>query len=312
MKFSTRNMMKTVSLMSFMTLSVFTFSQEGENLVSNPSFESIDKKVKRLGSIASATGWSSPTGARADLFVSSKIEEINVPMNAFGKEDAKDGVNYAGIVSYSYGNKMPRTYVLNKLDAPLKKGMQYCVKLNISLSEASKYASNNVGVKLSKKPFSTDGKVSIIEEPSVMHFNNDQKIITARYNWTEICGVFEAKGGEKYITIGNFLSDEETKMERMKKDKNVKVTQVIAAYYYIDDISVVLIDANKGEKCDCAAEDAGDSYSTTIYQKVFNVTEEMTSKEKVEVQQVYFAFGRNKMNTEGQQSLDLIAAEMKA
>jgi len=312
MKFNTKDRIKAISTMAFLTLSFFAVSQEGENLVSNPSFESTEKKVKRLGSIANATGWTSTTGVRADLFVSSKIPDVNVPLNKYGSESAKDGNNYAGVVAYSYGNKVPRSYIMSKMDAPMKKGMTYCVKFNVSLAESSKYASNNMGALFLKKPRSTEAKLPIIDEPSVVHFNNEMKIMTARYNWTEICGNYTAKGGEKYIMLGNFLSDEDTKSERMKKDKEVKVAQLIAAYYYIDQVSVQLLDEDKGEKCECAAEEAGDSYSTTIYQKVFNITEEMTDAEKIQEQQVFFAFGRDKMNSEGEGSLDFILDIMKA
>ena len=311
MKFSTKNVTALFAVISFIS-----FGQDSENLVPNPSFESTGKKVKRLGSIESATGWVSPTGARADLFVSSKIEDINVPLNIYGKEEAKEGSNYAGVVAYSHGNKQPRTYVMNKLESPLKKGMTYCVKFNVSLPEASKYTVPYVGMTLSKKPFGTDSKVSIIEDPSLMHFKaeQDKLVLSGRYNWTEICGTFVAKGGEKYVTIGNFLNDEEcrAKATRMKPDKNVKVAQIPSAYYYIDEVSVQLLDLDRGETCDCAAEDAGDQYSTTIYHRVANITDEMSPKEQIEAQQEFFAFGKSNLSAEGQQSLDLIAEIMAA
>ena len=136
---------------------------------------------------------------------------ISVPENIYGKEHPKEGGNYAGIVGYSYGNKIPRSYVMTKIDVPLKKGMRYCVKFNLSLAEASKYASNNIGAKLSKKPFGSDSKLPLIDEASLLHYDNDHKIMSARYDWTEVCGTFVAEGGEKYITIGNFNSDDETK-----------------------------------------------------------------------------------------------------
>jgi outer membrane protein OmpA-like peptidoglycan-associated protein len=312
MKFTTKNRIKAISTMTFVALSFFASSQDSENLVTNPGFESTDKKVKRLGSIANARGWTSPTGVRADLFVSSNLPEVSVPKNMYGSEDPKEGSNYAGIVGYSYGNKVPRSYIMSKLEAPMKKGMTYCVKFNVSLGEASKYASNNIGALFLKKPKGTDAKLPIIDEPSVVHFNNNMKIMNARYNWTEVCGTFVATGGEKYIMLGNFLSDDETKYERMKKSKDVKVKELIAAYYYLDEVSVQLLNSAGGERCECAAEEAGDSYSTTIYQKVFQMTEEMTTSDKIEEHQVFFAFGRDKMNSEGEGSLDFIIEQLKA
>lgn len=286
-------------------------AQKGENLVPNGSFEEHTKKPKKLNSIESATGWVSPTGVRADLFTSGGIPDIDVPLNKYGKEEAKDGNSYIGLVAYGYGGKFPRSYAMTKLDAPLKKDMYYCVKMSVSLAESSKYAVNNLGIVLSNKQFGTDGKVSIIEEPSLMHFNNDTKLLSARYDWTEICGMYQAKGGEKFITLGNFIADDRTKNERMKKAEDLKVVQEPIAYYYIDQVSLVLIDRDRGEKCECAAEESGDEYSTTIYQRVFTVKEDLPAKDKIEHQQLFFAFGRDRITTEGESALNTIADLMK-
>jgi hypothetical protein len=87
---------------------------EAENLVENGSFEATTGKIKKLGSIDMATGWSSPTGVRADLYIpADKIPEINTPTNFYGKEEPKDGSNYAGIFGYSYNDKMPRSYIMS-------------------------------------------------------------------------------------------------------------------------------------------------------------------------------------------------------
>lgn len=309
MNLNTNTMTKLIWTMSLGILSFGAFAQEGENLIDNGGFESTDKSPKKLGSIENATGWVSPTGVRADLYTANKNPDINVPENIYGKEHPKEGGNYAGIVAYSYGNKVPRSYVMTKINVPLKKDMRYCVKFNVSLAEASKYATNNIGAKLSKKPFGTDSKLPLIDDASLLHFNNDHKIMSARYDWTEVCGVVIAEGGEKYITIGNFSSDDDTKQERMKKDPNVKTTQIIAAYYYVDDVSIRLL--NEDEKCDCQAEESAQEFSPIIYQKVFNLTEGMTPKDKIEIQEIFFAFGKNKLTTEGEGSLDLIATIMK-
>ena len=304
------NNLKKLGAFLFVGMTGLTaIAQQGENLVPNGSFEATDGKVKKLGSIESAMGWTSPTGARADLFTPGKVPEINTPDNVFGKEAAKEGSNYAGIVGFSYGNKVPRTYLMVKLDAPLKKGMKYCVKFNASLAESSKYASNNIGANFSKKPFATDEKTIIKDVAHVLHHDNENHKIKQTYNWDQICGTFEAEGGEKYLTIGNFYPDDKTKSENNKKPKDMKIDQVIAAYYYIDDVSVLLI--NEGEKCDCLVEEK-DDYSTTIYQKAVVLNEKMTPTQKIEAQQTYYAFGKTTLTSEGKASLDLIAELMKA
>ncbi|XOV68633.1 MAG: OmpA family protein [Fluviicola sp.] len=314
MKFNINMNWKSIVSCSFVAASFLSFGQ-GENLVPNASFESKEKTPKRLGSIANATGWSSPTGVRADFFVPGKVPDIGSPDNVYGSEDPKDGSNYIGVTAYSYGNKVPRSYAMTKLEAPMKKGLKYCVKFNVSLAEASKYATNNIGARFTNKAYSTEAKVPMITQERdelVMHFDNNLTIQSARYNWSEICGVYTAKGGEKFITLGNFLSDEDTKYERMKKAPDSKAKIIVAAYYYIDEISVVLIDEENGERCDCAVEEAGDTYSAMIYQRQFNINEDMTDEEQIEEHEIFFAFGRDMLSTEGKQSLDFIAEKLKA
>ncbi len=285
-------------------------AQNSENLVDNGGFESIGGKIKKTGQIDLATGWKSPTGARADLFLSdSKIPEVGAPKNVYGDEAPKEGENYAGFVAYSYGDKAPRTYVMAKLKTPLKKDVKYCVQFYVNLAEASKYSSNQIGLKFSKKEYGTDAKSSIIEDKTdILHMKN--KIVNAMYGWELICGTYVAEGGEKYITIGNFTSNENTKNERNKKSEDFKGTQLGAAYYFVDDVSVRVI--GDGETCDCGAEEDNSDISTTIYQKVIAVNDKMSPKQKVELQSMYFAFGKDKLTQQAMTALDLVATEMKA
>lgn len=283
---------------------------ENDNLVENGSFESTTGKVKKLAQIDLATGWLSPTGVKADLFVpSDKLPDIGTPKNLYGKEDPKEGSNYAGIVAYSYNDKMPRSYIMTKLKTPLKKGQKYCVQFYVSLAELSKYSSNQVGAHLSKKPFGTDTKSSIIDKTHVLH--SDNKIFNANYNWDKVCATFTAEGGEKYITIGNFANNDGTRNERNKKVADFKGTPIIAAYYFIDDVSVIMLE--EGKKCECSSKsDEDEGSSTTIYQRAILLKEDMTPKEKIEAQASFFAYGKNMLQPVAQSSLDLIADLMKA
>ncbi len=307
MKLSTKTIASFFVILPIAILSFSLHAQE-ENLVENGSFENLEGKLKALGCIDNAKPWMSPTGARADIFTPSKVLDINTPENKYGKEDAKDGTNYAGIVGFSYGDAIPRTYIMAHLNSPLKKGMKYCVKFNLSLAELSKYASNKIGVKFSEKQFGTDSKTSIIEKTDVL--DGKDKIYNAVYNWDQVCGTYYAQGGEKFITIGNFTSNENTKSEKIKKDPKVKAAQVSAAYYYIDNITVSMI--SDDFVCDCGGAVEDVSYSKMIYQKVANTNSSMSAKEQIELQNSYFGFGGDKLTPDAMISLDLIANLMKA
>ena len=234
-------------------------------------------------------------------------------MNVYGKESAKEGENYAGITVYSFGQKIPRSYATVKLNSPMKKGMKYCVEYYVSLAECSKYAINSVSAKFSKKSYGTDTKLPIYDEPSISPFSDDA--ITARYNWTKVCGIYKADGGERWLTMGNFMSDENTKGSsvRMKKDKDwdFKVDEIAASYYYIDDISVRLLDEEKGDKCECDYGQEIETYSTTVYERSVVLNDEMSVNDMIEAYQLFFAFGKDKLSTEGKDALEFITGIMK-
>lgn len=296
-------------LLGFVSFSTFSQEEQEKNLVPNGSFEMLEGKLKALGCIENATGWYSPTGVRADIFTSAKkVPDIDVPLNKYGKEDPKDGVTYAGILAFSYGNKEARSYMYTKLETPLKKGQKYCVKFYVSLSESSKYSCNQIGVHFSSKPLGTDQKVSIIEKTHVLQAEN--KVFNAMYNWDEVCAEYIAEGGEKFITIGNFTSDADTKYEKNKKTKEYG-EQLIQAYYYIDDVSVTTVPTEGFCVCQEKKKDA-EVYSTLIYQKIANINDGMTSKEKIEAQKLYFGAGSSALSLEAKKALDLIVAELKA
>ncbi len=299
---------KTGKIAAFFTAALVCgqLTAQSVNLVPNGSFEATTGKVKKVGAIDEVTGWTSPTGAKADVFLPNKLLTINVPENMFGKEVAKEGSNYVGIVAYSYNDKVPRSYAMVKLDTPLKKGVRYCVTFNVSLAEASKYACNQLGANFSNKPFATETKTSIIDAAHVQH--RDNKIINATYNWEKICGVYEAKGGEKYLTIGNFIKNENVKTETNKKPKEMKVEQALSAYYFLDDVSVVMMDASA--ECSCAGDEPKNEYSTTVFQKSVIVNSKMTPAQVVNAQQTFFAFGKANFSPEGKAMLDVIVAKL--
>ena len=139
-----------------------SYAQDDANLVENASFEGTKGKLKRLKQVNKALDWFSPTSLRADLFSKSAGgTDIGVPNNIYGKEEPSDGDNYAGIIAYSYRGKDPRTYISKELKEKLEKGARYCVSYKVSLADLAKYAVNNLGAHLSRKPFEVEGKNAI-------------------------------------------------------------------------------------------------------------------------------------------------------
>lgn len=305
MNYKVEKMKSIFRLLPILGLTFGVLAQDAENLVPNGSFEQISGKLRRLGGIEAAEGWVSPTGVGADLFSeSSNTPDIQVPMNFYGKEDAVDGTNYAGIVAYSYGDKMPRSYITSKLSTPMKKGMRYKVTFRASLAELSKYSSNKLGAHISKKPFETKEKVpALIEEPHILH--PQEIIFNAMYGWEIVCGEYVADGGERYITIGNFTQNDQVKSEKNKKPRELKGNQVIAGYYYIDDVSVFLLGPD--QNCECGYSDDAETEVSTVYQRSASINDDMDLKEKIASQNIFYSKGRYDVTLAGDETLNLIA-----
>lgn len=305
MNFKIDKMKSIFKLLPILGITFSVIAQDVDNLVPNGGFEQISGKLRRLGGIEAAEGWVSPTGVTADLYSSgSKTPDIQVPMNFYGKEDAHEGGNYAGIVVYSYGDKMPRSYITTKLSSPMKKGMRYKVSFRASLAELSKYSSNKVAAHISKKPFETNEKVpALIDESHILH--PKEMVFNAMYGWEMVCGEYIAEGGERYITIGNFTPNDQVKNEKNKKPREVKGNQVIAAYYYIDDVGVFLLGPD--EMCDCGYSDDAENVSSTIYQRSVTFNDKMTLADKINSQNVFYAKGKYDVTMAGDETLNLIA-----
>lgn len=293
-----------LSVLSLAMATAVTAQDETE-MVENGSFEQIEGKIKKAGSIEVAVGWMSPTKTSGDLFAKRVKEGFSVPYNPYGKEEAYDGENYAGITTFSYGDKEPRTYISTKLKTPMRKGLKYAVKFYVSLSEGSKYAANNVAANFSKKQYNIAEDKSIMGESHVMHVDNP--VFNAMFGWDQVCGVYTATGGEKFLTIGNFTSNGDTKNERMKKPKSYTGQQMVSSYYYIDNISVTLIEDES--ECDCESDKEEE---TSIVYAVSPVNAEGMKDELVaKYTVVYFGYNKDELAPTADGHLENILMLMK-
>jgi outer membrane protein OmpA-like peptidoglycan-associated protein len=348
--------LSSVALVGLVSFSNPVWGQESNvNLVKNGSFETPSKGgklPKKLGGINFCEFWNSPTGVKAD-FYSSDVKDvetgISVPQSKYGKEEPTYGKNYAGIHVYLTGKKQQeRSYLTGELSTPLKKKKLYCVEYYVSLAEGSKYATNNIGAKFDKKVEFKPDKIPFPGVADILHPDNESKIFNSANGWHKICGTYEAKGGEQFITIGNFAANNKTKNEPFKKSKNAKATALQSAYYFIDNVSVrdyyptfesyllakSKVDLIKNEDdltedqinekkdfekeylaiepCKCGGKDMDKGYSNLTYQKDFIIEEKMTPKEKIETYAVFFAAGKSELTTEANNTIDEVARILKA
>ncbi len=250
-----------------------------ENLVPNPSFEEIDGKIKAGGKIELAYPWTSATLIPVDLYsVDAKADEFSVPENMYGEEKAQNGGNYVGINFYGYRGRSPKSYLQTELNKTLEAGKTYCVKFHVSFSDRSKYASNNIGAVLSADPIGSSGEGDLNFKPQIMKLRNSPVI--KQFDWTPICGTLEAVGDEKYITIGNFFSEENTVTERVKQSREFTGAQKMNGYYYVDNVSVIDMEGQPASSCICE-KIAGGALETEF--KSFTTSDKDKANNKADV-----------------------------
>jgi len=271
---------------------VSTLSMAQNNMVPNGSFEETEKKVKNgEGDIMLATPWVSPDlENQADLYLVGNKKGYGIPENDRGYMDVDHGSSYAGFRAFSYREKLPRTYLQVKLKKPLIAGKKYCVNFDIVLAKTSKYASSNIGMYISeKKPKSKDIDTYTIR-PQI---TNSNKIYEDRHVWEQVCGVYTASGNERYITIGNFVSNDDMTVKqdylKIRKLKEFPQLQMEEAYYIVD--NVTFINLEELDFCKCAADDDGGNEMKVVYSMSTSDGMDLDASQQVELKQVHF--GKN-------------------
>jgi len=235
----------------------FHLSVNSQNLVFNPSFENYEDCPDNYTTVYSSKelipGWYLPTKGTSDYFNSCSRFQVNVPNNFIGHMYARDGNAYMGIIliekpsqdSIRSKKSNYREYLQTELIAPLLRGEKYEVKFNYAIATYSTYAANNIGIYFSKEKIRKKRSTKLLNySPQI---KADLNILnTTKDMWFEVMDTLIAQGGEKYLTIGNFFTDQNTQYltldaSDIRKSLREKIERNKIAYYYIDMISVSLI-----------------------------------------------------------------------
>lgn len=227
----------------FVLLAIATNSV-AQNLVPNGSFEQYYQcpgsySISRDGKVA--PGWVSPSMGTPDLFNTCSLGDAGVPTNWAGKSKAYAGSGYAGIYSFVIGKRTPyREYLQAEFTAPLIGGVKYLVEFYYKLSSNSKYSIDRIGFLISDSSYHITGDGVF---PASATYQNINRVIYNQHTgwWTRFGFSYEAKGGERFITIGNFSSDGDTRSYFIKASQALEPMLYKAAYFFVDDVKVVQI-----------------------------------------------------------------------
>lgn len=235
-------------LLSSALFSFLAFPCISQNLVPNPSFEEF---FKCPGSYNYSTdgrlapGWFSPTAGTPDLYNECSKGDADVPTNWAGFSKAYTGKGYAGIYCFVKGKEY-REYLQTKLTKPLQAEVEYYIEYFFRLSSNSKYSIDRIGLLLSD---SADWRTN--DEPwgkSTYEYKMASAYSRTTGIWNKCRFFYKAKGGEQYLTIGNFSGDIETRTFHIKFSKAKEPMLDRGAYYYIDDVRVIAFEEPKKVK----------------------------------------------------------------
>jgi hypothetical protein len=161
----------------------------------------------------------------------------SVPKNQDGFQSARHGIGYSGVslIGNVWGTN-GRLYLQNKLSNKLK-NKRYYVYIYISLSDVSTFATSSIQIAFTPNNISNPTccgyliPLPIGFTPQVQ--NTLGNFFTDTANWVKFGDSFKANGNEEYISIGNFISDNNTDTTRMKN------SPISGSSYYVDDMHLV-------------------------------------------------------------------------
>lgn len=229
--------MKSTKAKTLIFILAFSNIAGAQNLVPNAGFENYTICPSLPGELWLAPPWDT-LNANPDLFNECYLNpnyciSVNAQNNFAGNASPHSGAGYAGFVAKENVNY--REYLQASLISPLQSGKIYKIEAWFRRSSYSQYAVQSLGMTLSVGPLTQSGNIFLGFPPQV----ECTTTITDTSSWTLLTGFIIAAGGENNITIGNFRDDASSGIISLPNPS--AQCSLNAAYYYVDDIKVELI-----------------------------------------------------------------------
>jgi len=220
------------SLLFILTFCSAAMIVTGQNLVPNAGFDQNNGCPKHSGQISLANFWFSPNNTTPDYFNDCSTSfDFGTEFNTKGGQVPHSGKAYAGIQVFNMNHNEYYEYLESRLDSPLTVNQQYCIRAWVSLGQ-SKYALEEFGAVFS---------VNEIKSPSPQKMKLPYTILRGQNplsdadRWMCIQGIYTAKGGERFLTFGDFSTYDNFRSLQIDSSQD---TLFKSTYYFIDDLAV--------------------------------------------------------------------------
>lgn len=265
-------------------ISIVVFGQTDveiiKNIVPNGSFENFRKKS---GNIKNAIPWQQI--ASVDYY------QEPISNDTAKQRGARTGTCYAGLRF----QKKYKEFLQVKLAEPLHRGTIYEYEMYVRLAFWSNASLKSLGALFTKMGYKSQGDVV---RASLIDTVSKKSSFINGYQWFKVSGKYQADGGEKYLTIGNFSPNVKKDMVRM----NVFKLGFKEAYYFIDDIKLV----KAKEVVERVKVEIVGSFNLE-QDSVLEVKKDVKVGEKIALKNIFFENGRYYLLPESYSELNKLA-----
>lgn len=233
-------MTKTFKLVLTLLI-VFSYDARTQNIVQNGDFElynACPKSYLTNYKKIIINNWESPSPGTPDYYNICNNDDVGIPKNWAGYREANSGKGYLGMYLWKLGSF--KEHIQGAFNKPLIAKKEYQLKFSIAHSENASHLYNHINVLFTNsKVNSGQFKYDIPSEDGLLfEFNLD-----VNYNnldeWQTLTLKFIARGGEKYITIGNVSNHQNRYIIPQKyRHKNEPMLNN-SAYVYLDNVSIL-------------------------------------------------------------------------
>ncbi len=276
---------KNTYLFFLFMISVVVFGQTDveivKNIVPNGSFENFRKKS---GNIKNAIPWQQI--ASVDYY------QEPISNDTTSQKGARTGTCYAGLRF----QKKYKEFLQVKLAEPLHRGTVYEYEMYVRLAFWSNASLKSLGALFTKMGYKSQGDV--VRAALIDTISKKSSFING-YKWFKVSGKYQADGGEKYLTIGNFSPNVKKDMVRM----NVFKLGFKEAYYFIDDIKLV----KAKEVVEKVKVEIVGSFNIDAQDSVLEVKKDVKVGEKIALKNIFFENGRYYLLPESYSELNKLA-----
>jgi len=219
---------------------IYCLDLKSQNLILNSGFENIDINNN-------VSGWTSIKYNNPKL-----IKEDSI-LPAY-KGNKSIGVF---LIDLSQNKTDSRSFQQTKLTKPLEKGKYYRFKVFCKLSKYSTHSSQSISAIFTNEMITESNLNSYIDNNSSIDFgvtigskyynNKELKNKSALNVWTKsntviIDQIYEAKGGEQFLTIGNFYDTQSAYIYHLF---NYGLSENTYSYYLLDEVSLTEVKLKK-------------------------------------------------------------------